>query len=221
MPTEFTSPRFANPILTVREAANLVDMPKDTLQSWVGQRTGRPKVVTRIAPEKRGWPSIPLVGLAEASVLRALIEKNLPRREIYDVVTHLRERMDSPFPLADERLVTDGHMAFVLSDEETGWHVGSGQHIIVEAVKDYLQPIVFGEDHFPEAYRVPELPGVVIDPRFNSGRMAFERTRTPLFAVAGSLRSGEPAGEVAQGYGLTLDEVALVERRMDWVEQAA
>lgn len=221
MPTDFKEPRFASAILTVPATAGLVGMPVATLQSWVGQRHSRPQVVTRRAPLKRGWPSIPLVGLAEAAALRGLVDLGLPRSEIYAVVKHLREHFGSPFPFADERLVTDGRLAYVLEGVDSAYRVATKQHVFVEAVRDYLKPIVFADDHYPTAYRVPDMDGVVIDPRFNAGRWTFERSKVPLFAVAGALQAGEPTVEVAEMYRLDLDEVGLVERHLERVAEAA
>lgn len=217
----FDEPRFTSAILTVPETASLVDMPTPTLQSWVGQRKSRPKVVTRYTPLKRGWPSIPLVGLVEASVLRGLLDQGLARREIYATVDHLRREYGSPFPFADHRLMTDGSLVYALQNSGAAYRVATDQYIFVEAVKEHFRPIVFGEDDFPTAYRVPGMDGVEIDPRFNSGRWSFERNRVPLFAVAGSLQAGESETAVMEAFGLDRDEVRLVERNLEWVAQAA
>lgn len=221
MVPNFDEPRFTSAILTVPETASLVEMPTATLQSWVGQRKSRPQVITRYKPLKRGWPSIPLVGLVEATVLRGLLAQGLERWEIYATVEHLRTEFGSAFPFADHRLVTDGSLVYALEETGAMYRVATSQYVIVESVKEYLKPIVFGEDNYPMAYRVPGLPGVEIDPRFNSGRWSFERNRVPLFAVAGSLQAGESPAVVQDAFGLTPDEVKLVERNLGRLEDAA
>lgn len=224
MPVDFEGERFANPILTVPETALLVGMPVVTLQNWAGQRSSRPQMITRVPPLRRGWPSIPLVGLVEASVLRGLWKLGLPRHEIETVIAHLRDRENSPHPLATQRLVTDGHLAYVLEEmgnETAAFHIATQQHVILEAVQGHLQRIEFADDGYPMAYHLENLPGVAIDPRFSGGRMAFTRTRTPLFAVAGSLLAGEERADVQEMYGLTAAEVGVVERNLEWLEEAA
>lgn len=217
---DFRGPRFSSAIVTVRHAADLVGMPVNTLQSWTGQRQSRRQVVTRLQPPRRGWPSIPLVGLVEAATLRALLEYMHPT-EVWDAAQWLRERYDTPHPLAHEQLVTDGTYAYVEEHQDQLYRLRTNQHVFRESIQEHLRPVIFAEDHYPRAYRVPRIPGVTIDPRFNAGRMAFERTRVPLFAIVGSLQAGDEPTEVADAYGLTLDEVRDVEQHMDWLAQAA
>ncbi|MGN6413746.1 DUF433 domain-containing protein [Flexivirga sp.] len=225
MPIDLAEPRFADPILTVREVASLVAMPVTTLQSWSGQRKSRPQVVTRLTNARRGWPTIPLVGLVESSVLRGLIGLGLPRREIRGVVDYLVSEYDSPHPFADQRLVTDGRLAYALQAVDgavvTGHRVTTGQQVIVDAIKGHVRDINFADDHFAQSYTVRGLAGVTIDPRFNAGRMSFERTRTPLFAVADLLSAGETPREVANDFGLSAAEVEMVQANLAWLESAA
>lgn len=220
MGTNFRDARFTAPICTVRDVAELVGMPLATVQSWAGQRYSRPQMITHFRPERRGWPSIPLVGLAEAATLRSLLEV-LPRREVWAAADWIRQRFDSPHALANQRLVTDGAYAYVEEHPALIYRVATNQQVIRTAIEEYLRPIRFGEDFYPEAFRVTRLPGVEIDPRYNAGRMAFERNRVPVFAVAGSLRAGETVAEVVEEYRLTMAEVRAVEEQLDWLDEAA
>ena len=213
--------RFTSGILTIPEANVILDIPIDTVQAWVGQRSDRPQVVTRIRPAKRGWPSIPLVGMVEASTLRALRAQNLPNEDVMAAARWYRGLAEHPYPLADQRLVTDGFRAFIAHPDNKLTRLVYGQEAFRESVEQYLRPVVWAEDHYPEAFRVERIPGVVIDPRFNAGRMSFERNRVPVFAVAGSLEAGEPLDEVADMYHLTQDEVGAVDEWRDWLEVAA
>lgn len=218
---DFDEARFRSPICTVRDVADLVGMPAATVQNWAGQRARRPQLIAHSKPATRGWPSIPLVGLVEAATLRGM-RSHLPAREVWEAARWIEEHLDSPHPLAHERLVTDGFKAYV--DELGGnlYHLRTNQQVIRESIEEQLRPVVFADDHYPLQFQVLRLgPGVVIDPRFNAGRMYFARNGTPLFAVLGALAAGEEAAEVADAYRLTRDEVAIVERHRDWLEQAA
>lgn len=217
---DFSEARFTSPICTVREAAELVGMPVATLQSWAGQRRSRPQVVAHIQPHRRGWPSVPLVGVVEAATLRALA-LNLKPSEIAAVATWMREQYSDPHPFANRRLMSDGAFAYVEEDSELLYRVRTSQHVIRESIATQLRPVEFADDNYPLAFRVDRLPGVLIDPRFNAGRMAFARNRVPVFAVVGSLQAGEPADEVADSYRLTRDEVAQVEQHLEWLATAA
>lgn len=178
-------------------------------------------MITRYRPLKRGWPSIPLVGLAEAAVLRGLLEQGVRRSEIYATVDHLRTEYNSPFPFADHRLLTDGQLVYALEESGAMYRVSTDQFVFRDVVEEHLKPIVFGEDNFPTAYRIPDMPGVEIDPRYNSGRWSFERNRVPLFAVAGAIEAGESPAVVCEAFGLTADEVTLVERNLERLADAA
>lgn len=73
--------RFEVPLYTITEAARIVDVPVSTLTNWaqgyVRRFQDRPKVVgdpivTYLEPEGPRRPSIPFVGLTEATVLAAV-----------------------------------------------------------------------------------------------------------------------------------------------------
>lgn len=50
-------------------------------------------------------------------------------------------------------------------------------------------------------------PEVVVDGRWSFGAPVLARTKTPVDAVVGMFRAGEPLAVCADKYGLTLDEV--------------
>ena len=216
---DYGEPRFVTPICTVHDVAALVGMPLDTVKAWAGQRTSRRQMITRLPQPHRGWPSVPLVGLAEAHTLRTLREL-LPKTEVDAAAEWIRDRYDAPHALANRRLVTDGAYAYVQESPSELYRVRTGQHAFVEVLEDHLKPLLFESDDYPVAFAV-QIPGVVVDPRFNAGRMTFERNRVPVFAVVGSLRGGDSVDEVMQQYGLTLQEVAAVDEHLEWAAAAA
>ena len=91
---DYGEPRFVTPICTVHDVATLVGMPLDTVKAWAGQRTSRRQMITRLPQRHRGWPSVPLVGLAEAHTLRTLREL-LPKTEVDAAAAAQRERWSS------------------------------------------------------------------------------------------------------------------------------
>lgn len=217
---DLSQPRFASPICTIGEVARLVDMPVTTVQSWAGQRTSRPQLITKIRAERRGWPSVPLVGLAEAATLRGMLAL-LPRPEVMAAAAWIQDHYEQPHPLANKRLVTDGVYAFVEEHHDQLYRLVGGQIAIRDSIEAHLRPIDFADDYYPLAFHVGMLPGVVIDPLFNAGRMCFARNKVPLFAVTGSLLAGATSEEIISEYRLELDEVHLVERELPWLASAA
>ena len=120
-------------------------------------------------------------------------------------------RYNDPHALANRRLVTDGAYAYVQEGPRDLYRVRTQQHAFVEVLEEHLRPLVFERDDYPVAFAV-RIPGVVIDPRFNAGRMTFVRNRVPVFAVVGSLRGGDSVDEVMQQYGLTVQEPLKIGR---------
>jgi len=216
---DYNEPRFVTPICTVQEVAEIVGMPLETVKTWAGQRRSRRQMFTRTPQDHRGWPSVPLVGLVEANTLRTLREMLAPS-EVEAAALWIRRHYDAPHALANRRLVTDGAYAYVRENPSGLYRVKTGQHAFVEVLENHLRPLVFEQDDYPVAYRV-RIPGVVIDPRFNAGRMTFVRNRVPVFAVIGSLEGGDSVDEVMQQYGLTLQEVAVADEHREWAAKAA
>jgi uncharacterized protein (DUF433 family) len=116
--------------------------------------------------------------------------------------------------------VHDGTVAYLQENEELE-RVINGQMAFFSVVEERLEPFSLDAEGLVFQYRVARIPGVVIDPRFNGGRMMFETSAVPLFAVAGELRAGEPPEVVADDYGIAHDQVAAVLRNLDWLSEAA
>ena len=127
--------------------------------------------------------------------------------EIKLAADYIRDETGDFYALANPKLVTDGATAFVQHDD--GLHrIRDKQAAFTDVLRDHLKPLILGEDDYVEQFEVA--PGITIDPRFNSGRPAFTRTRIPVFAVLGSLLAGETEEEVADDYGLERTEVRQV-----------
>lgn len=213
--------RVTAPIFTPLQLARLVDMPVSTVYSWTRPTGTRPALIHRVEAERRGWPTIPLLGAAEAAVLRPLRVAKMPMREIAAAVAFIREQ-HGPFALGSPGLVHDGAVA--LRRGEGGLErLRDGQGVLPGLLQDAdLRPFRLAPDGFVEALTVDLLPGTEIDPRFSSGRMRFTKTGVPVFAVAGLLAAGEPAEVVAREYGVELTLVRAVERADPaWVAEVA
>lgn len=213
--------RASTPICTTSGVATLIGMPTPTVYSWTRARGRRPALVHTITNDRRGWPTIPVVGLAEAHVIRALRSMDIRMSKITEVVNWLRNEANDPFALASPRLVTDGIDLYVQRDADLE-RAFDGQRPIKETIADHLREIDVWPDGYAGGYSPERLgPTIQIDARFSGGRMSFVRNRVPLFAVAGGLVAGDSAESVAADYDLTRDEIALVEQNLDWLKNAA
>ena len=211
--------RATTPICTPSDVALLVGMPRSTVYDWLKPRPSRPYLIHHIPPETRGWPSIPLLGLAEAAVLRAMRDNGMKMPEIAAAVDYLRDK-DGPYALGRPELLHDGFQAYV-ADGGNLQTLRGGQLVLMGLVDQYLQPFRIAPDGFVEAYLVERIPGVEIDPRFQAGRMRFTRTGVPVFAIAGALEAGEDPHVVATEYGLLDHEVGAVQQQLEWLSTAA
>jgi hypothetical protein len=104
----------------------------------------RPALIHSVEPAVRGWPRIPLMGLAEASVLRAMRDHHVDMREISAAVQFLREQ-GGEFALGSPDLVTDGVSA-LLAHENGLETLRGGQGVLLATVRENLQPFTLAPD---------------------------------------------------------------------------
>jgi uncharacterized protein (DUF433 family) len=209
--------RTSSPIATRTEVATLLDVRPSRMSGWTARSTKRPPLV-HTAAGGYGRLTVPLVGIAEASALTALLEGGMSFPEVRRAVDFIRREEGEEFALASPRLLTDGTEAF-LQDGEGLRRLRDRQGAFVEVLRAHLQPLVIGSDGFVEAFRIERFVSgqVTIDPRYNAGQMSFTRNRVPLFAVAGALCAGERPTDAAKDFGLTDEEVADVVHNIQWL----
>jgi hypothetical protein len=88
--------RFADGFLTPSETASNFQIPLSTLHTWLrGKAAGAP-LVQRVEPTRTGQPSVPLVAVAEAYVLRSLRDLGLRMSEIREAAAAVRAAFDTP-----------------------------------------------------------------------------------------------------------------------------
>jgi uncharacterized protein (DUF433 family) len=200
---------YTTPLLTARDAAAHLRMPESTLDAWLSESKYGEPLVHSVAPERRGWPRMPFVGIVEAHVLRALRDLGMSKHQIRGAVHMVREEFSDPYALASRRIATDGVDLFVrLANEDL---VSTNQQRpIREVVDSYLQYIEWDDAGKPGRLRLSEYPqeaAVIMDPHFAWGRPVLESTKTPVAAVVDLWHAGEPMDAVAYEFGLSRDVV--------------
>ena len=219
---EDDDPRLAT-ILTFAQASALTDSNVPTLRRWSRPVKTRDALVTARANLRRGWPTISLIGLAEAATVSHLRGLGMSMPRVVEFTEFLRERYNERHALAVPRFVTDGSRVYEDLDGDLNDLV-TGQGAFYEVLAPFLQELHAWEDGFAGAFRpvgALRTDAVEIDPRFNAGRLSFRRNRVPLFAVVGSLDAGDDVATVMRDYRLMADEVGLVERHKSWLRQVA
>lgn len=109
--------RFEVPLYTVTEAARIVGVPVSTLTTWAKGYVRRPPdrpdvvgeaIITYLPPEGPRRPSIPFVGLTEATVLAAIRRSGVPMQRIRPALNALESNLGLDHALASQRLYTAG-----------------------------------------------------------------------------------------------------------------
>ncbi len=231
MTTAVDTELYRIPLYTQPQAATIVDVRPETLRNWArgyayktlgGVVEAFPMITT--SGVGRG-PTVPFLGLAEAYVLAAFRAAGVPMQRIRPAIRWLDEHIGLPAALASERLSTDG--AEILydfsrtpgaADDRVQHDIGelvvvrNQQRVFAPMVSRYLQTITYGHGYV-ELIRLPRYQQVevTVDPRVNSGRPTVARRGIRVADVVSRLAAGEPDGQVADDYRLSVAEVrALV-----------
>lgn len=206
--------KFTTPILTPAETARHLAMPASTLYYWLSETADGGPLVHRVAPEKRGAPSIPFVAVIEAYVLRSLRELGLTKKAIRQAAEQVRRDFNTPYGLATRRVATDGVDIFIEYAPDEMLRSHDRQMPFRDLLMDYLKYISWdGGEEFPSRLtlrRYPEFAPVIIDPRFGWGAPVLEESKAPVDAIVGLWRAGEPMAVVADEYGMTRDAVEAI-----------
>lgn len=226
--------RFDLALYTVAEAARVVDVPYSTLASWAKGYVRRPPgrrpvigapIVTAVAAERPGEPTIPFVGLVEALVLAAVRRSGVPMQRIRPALDALQSEIGVEHALASRKLYTDGaELLYDYGESRRGTTEGdraldlvvvrSGQRVFVEIIQSYLHRITYGDDGYATVISVPayELAEVVADPRRSFGAPIFERGGARVGDVLDRFWSGDSLQEAAAEFGVPVDELEDVVR---------
>jgi uncharacterized protein (DUF433 family) len=206
--------KFDDPLLTPREVARHLLIPRATMYYWLHEQADGAPLVHRVTPEKRGWPSMPFVAVVEAYVLRSLRDLGLKKNVIRDAAARVRREFDTPYGLATKRIATDGIDIFVQYADDDLARAGDNQLPIREFIADYLQYITWDTaDDFAARLRLrqyPDVAPVIIDPRFGWGAPVVEATKVPVDAVVDLWLAGEPLEAVADEYDMTREQVEAI-----------
>ena len=223
------------PLYSVFEASRYLQIPENTLRSWVAGRayplrsgvSRRSEPVIELADPERSRLSFN--NLTEAHVLDALrrqYQVELP--QIRRAVSYLREQFRTPHPLVHHQMLTDRKHVFC---EATGLKdlINASKHGQL-AMRDlfalHLQRVEWDKDGFvarlypfTRSRRTPaeeaSQPRVVtMDPRVEFGRPVLKLSAVPTAVIADRYKAGESIADLAEDYGeepLNIEEAVRCE----------
>lgn len=232
----YSGPRVLEvPLYSVSEASRYLQIPENTLRSWVSGRSYPLRSGTR----RRSEPVIELAdpanlrlsfsNLTEAHVLDALRRQyrvELP--QIRRAVDYLREHFQSPHPLLHHEMLTDGRDLFV---EAAGLRdvinaSRHGQLAMRDLIELHLRRVEWDTDGFvarlypftrsrrsvAEDASQPRV--VTMDPRVEFGRPILKGSAVPTAVIADRYKAGESIADLADDYGedpLNIEEAVRCE----------
>lgn len=200
---------YHDALLTPNETARHLQLPYSTLNYWLREQAAGEALVHRVAPTKRGWPSVPFVAVIEAYVLRSLRDLGLSKKKIREAAAAVRREFNTSYGLATRRIATDGIDIFVSYADDDLVRAHDGQVPIREIIDAHLRYITWDDaDGSPMRLTLRQYPGiapVVIDPRFGWGSPVITTNNVQVDMVVQLWRAGESLDAVAQEYGLTRD----------------
>lgn len=209
--------RFRDALYTPTEVARYLDVPSRTMGGRVDPRPGstQQSIVTAGPVRVRGEARVPFIGLAEAYVLRAMRQAQLPMQRIRPALEKLAHDEHLRHALASERLFTDG--AELLIDMAAGDKaatdavaelvvVRSGQRVLPEVVRDYLRRVTFSSGY---AQVVP-LPvfgddTVVVDPSRGFGQPIFATSGARVEDAIDLFKAGVDVHDVADEFAISVE----------------
>ncbi|WP_239395257.1 hypothetical protein [Frankia sp. CiP3] len=223
--------RLTVPLYSLAEAARCLALRPTTFGRWArgytwvaqgGRQVHRSPVVTALPAPFRGGPSVPFIGLAEGLVLAAFRQAHVPLQQIRPALEFLRDEVGLDHALASRRLYLVGAELlwdYAQHDDADPRAVRgvrelvairSGQRVFAEVVDRYLRLITYADDDLAEHIQLPgyETAIVAADTRMNFGQPYFVHGGVPLDSVLSRHRAGEPLEDLADDYGIPLDEIA-------------
>lgn len=207
--------RVSAPILTFRRAAELIGITRpEKLRAWSRASGSRPALVHAIPPRRKGWPTLPLIGLAESSSLNALRDFGMSMQQASAAAQYIRSEMSDQYALANPQFVTDGTDAFIETDDVL-MRIKDQQGAFKDVLRDHLRPLILGADGYVEQFLVEADPRIIIDPRFNSGRPSFADSMMPVFPIVDLLLGGENPRHIADDFEVDFSQVEFIDEHKE------
>jgi uncharacterized protein (DUF433 family) len=214
------------PLFRISEAAHYVNIPESTLTQWVygrkfPTRSGQiqwSKRLIQAADERRGLLSF--VNLAEAHVLQATRERDIPMKSVRAAIDYVVEQTGSNHPLVTQEFYTFGKSLFLRKLNEIVNASMSGQ-LALEWLDPYLERLVRDDTGLPyRVFPMQENPEslIMLDLRLGSGQPVITGTGILAEVICGRFETGETAAELAADYNI--DERA-VEHAVRYIKAAA
>lgn len=235
-------PSLDRPAYQMNEAARLLGIPDKTLRRWLdGDRRFDRIVEPLIRPERTAVTDVTWGEFVEAGFLQECRNKRLPIERLRPLMVALRQKLDTPYPLAQARpLYSDGRQLLWREQRSLGLHrdlflVVEGpsqdryQLVLAPVARQFFERVDFEPPGARSGvaakwYPWPGSRRIVLDPRVSFGLPQINGVRTEI--VAELRTAGETVSTLQAVYGdygltrLDIEEAVRFETSL-WSRQAA
>lgn len=210
----------AIPAYGLGEAAHYLSIPENTVRSWVSGRSfpsrsgvrRSPALVAAADPRRHLLSFVNLLELHVLGAIRRQHQVEMPK--VRTALTQLAHKFNSPHPLIDREMLTDGTDLFAV-------HLGTlvnlsrdGQLAMREMLDAHLKRIdrdarglAIRLYPFTRATLVETPRFIVIDPRMAFGRPVIAGSRIPTTDVFERFKAGDSLDELVAEYGRSTQEI--------------
>lgn len=212
-----TKPELGAGIYTIPDAASILDMPVDKVRLWVNKYWELEFLKTLQNTEAYTWgekreKALNFYTLIEIIAVASFRKIGVSFPKIKDAHEHLITLLDTPYPFAHAKLMSDGKRIFYEVDASLLELDQAQQLSFTQLVAPYCKKIDF-QDKTQLAERYWPLGkdnNIVVDPRHSFGQPVISGTNTTIDAIANMLMAGESSEMVASLYELEPKDVESV-----------
>lgn len=208
------------PAYFIAEAAHYLGLPARTVRDWVVGRdyptgAGPARSAPLVRAADPGRHLLSFLNLVELHVVASIRRGHqLKARPVRRAIDYLRKTFQTPHPLLDRQMLTDGKSLFVERYGELVNASEDGQMHMKAVLAAYLLRVEWDDEHIPirlfpftrpKIENSPQL--IAIDPRVRAGRPCIAGTGVPTVIIAERHRAGDSVASLAADYGRSPEEV--------------
>ncbi len=232
-----SDPRFDLALYPVPEAARLAGVPVRSLWNWLrgyryvvrGESVRAEPVIRLTAPD---GSALSFVNLVEVGTLASFRKAGVSMQKVRRALDYVSRAMGIAHPLASGRILTDGVELFWEYQEKEGEDLHllnvtrGGQKAFRAVVLRYLRELEWGPDSYATRWwpgaPAPGEGAIVVDPRRAFGAPVLAGTGIRTEDVFLRFSAGESLRDLAEDYGLTLEQIeAAIRAEARFLEPAA
>jgi uncharacterized protein (DUF433 family) len=167
-----------------------------------------------LADRKNGLLSF--FNLVEAHILRSIIERGVPLRNVRKALDYVREKIPGIHPLLTHKFETSGKEVFIQHLGETINATAHGQRVMREILEKYLKLVQRDAHGLPIRVFPINSKRLAIDPFFSSGKPIVKDRGITASVLWGRSKSGESIAQIAEDYGLPEIEAKEAIEEYEW-----